>query len=56
MVYNANRLYLHKAQTSQKFNSMAVSNKGKVACHGYGFEDFPEAFDMYPFTDRTNSF
>ena len=55
MVYNANGLYLHEAQTSHKLNSTAVSNKGKVACHGYSFEEFPEAFDMYPFTDRTNS-
>ena len=24
-------------------------------CHGYSFEEHPEAFDMYPFTDRANS-
>ena len=55
MVYNANGLYPHKAQISNKFNSSAVSNKGILACHGYSFEEYPEAFDMYPFTDRANS-
>ena len=55
MVYNANGLYPHKAQISNKFNSPAVSNKGILACHGYSFEENPDAFDMYPFTDRENS-
>ena len=55
MVYNANGLYPHKAQISKEFNSLAVSNKGILACHGYSFEEYPEAFDMYPFTDRANS-
>ena len=47
MAYNANGLYPHKVQISNKFNSSAVSNKGVLAC--------PEVFDMYPFTDRVNS-
>ena len=40
---------------SNEFNSSAVSNKGILACHGYSFEENPDAFDMYPFTDRANS-
>ena len=32
-----------------------MSNKGILACHGYSFEENPDAFDMYPFTDRANS-
>ena len=55
MVYNANGLYPHKAQVSNEFNWSAVSNKGILACHGYSFEENPDAFDMYPFTDRGNS-
>ena len=55
MVYNANGLYPHKTRISNEFNSSAVSNKGILACHGYSFEEYPEAFDMYPFTDRANS-
>ena len=55
IVYNANGLYPHKAQISNKFNSSAVSNKGIFACHGYSFEEYPDAFDMHPFTDRANS-
>ena len=55
MVYNANGLYLHKAQLSKEFNSSAVSNKGILACPGYCFEEFPDATDMHPFTDRANS-
>ena len=55
MVYNANGLYPHKAHISNEFNSSAVSNKGILACHGYSFEVNPDAFDMYPFTDRANS-
>ena len=55
MVYNANGLYHHKAQISKEFNSSAVSNKGLLACHGYSFQEFPDAFDMHPFTDRANS-
>ena len=55
MVSNANGLYTHKAQISNEFNSSAVSNKGILACHGYSFEEYREAFDMYPFTDRANS-
>ena len=50
MVYNANGLYPHKAQISNEFNSSAVCNKGILACHGYCFEENPDAFDMYPFT------
>ena len=53
-VYNANGLYPHKAQISNEFNSSAVSNKGILVYHGYSFEEYPEAFDMYPFTDRAN--
>ena len=55
MVYNANGLYPHKAQISNEFNSSAVSNKGIIACHGYSFEEYPEAFDIYIFTDRANA-
>ena len=54
MVYNANGLYSHKAQISNEFNSLSVSNKVILACHGYSFEEFPDAFDMHPFTDRAN--
>ena len=32
-----------------------MSNKGTVDCHGYGFEEFTDAFELYPFTDRANS-
>ena len=31
-----------------------MSNKGILASHGYSFEKIPDAFDMYPFTDRAN--
>ena len=55
MVYNANGLYPHKAQISNEFNSSAVSNKEILACHGYNFEEYPDAFDMHPFTDRAKS-
>ena len=55
MVYNANGLYPHKAQISNEFTSSSVSNKGILACHGYSFEEYPDAFDMHPFTDRANS-
>ena len=55
MVYNANGLYPQKARISSEFNSSAVSNKGKLACHGYSFEEYSDAFDMHPFTDRANS-
>ena len=54
VVYNANGLYPHKAQISNEFNSSAVSNKGILACHGYSFEEYPDAFEMHPFTDRAN--
>ena len=55
MFYNANGLYHHKAQLSNQFNSSAVSYRGILAGHGYNFEEFPDAFDMHPFTDRANS-
>ena len=55
MVYNANGLCPREAQKSNKFNSSAVSNNGIIACHGYSFEKFPDAFEMHPFTDRANS-
>ena len=54
MVYNANGLYSHKAQISIKFYSSGVSNKAILACHGYSFEKYPEAFDLYRFTDRAS--
>ena len=54
VVYNANGLYPHKAQISNEFNSSAVSNKGILVCHGYSFEEYPDAFEMHPFTDRAN--
>ena len=53
MVYNANGFHPHKAQISNKFNTSAVSNK--LACHGYIFEEYPDAFDMHPFLDGANS-
>ena len=52
---NANGLYPHKAQISNEFNLSAVSKKSMLACHGYTFEDFPDAFGMHSFTDRANS-
>ena len=55
MVYNANGLYPNKAQISNEFNSSAVSNKGILACQGYKFEEYLEAFDMYPLIVRANS-
>ena len=55
MAYNANGLYPHKAPLSNELNSSLVSNEGILACHGYIFEEYPEAFDMYYFTDRANS-
>ena len=55
MIFNANGLYPHTAHILSEFNSSAVSNKGTNACHGYSFEDFPDAFDMHPFTDRAKS-
>ena len=55
MIYNANGLYPHQPQISNKINSSAVSNKGILACHGYSFEEFPGVFDMHSFTDRANS-
>ena len=32
-----------------------MSNKGTFVCHGYSFGEYPDAFDMHPFTDRANS-
>ena len=32
-----------------------MSNKIIIVCLGYSFEEFPDAFDMHPFTDRANS-
>ena len=32
-----------------------MSTKGKLVRHGYSFEEFPEAFDMYTLIDRANS-
>ena len=31
-----------------------MSNKGILACHGYSLEEYPDAFDMHPFTYRAN--
>ena len=47
--------YILIKHISNKSNSSAVSNKGIFSCHGYSFEEFPDAFDMHPFTDRANS-
>ena len=55
MIYNAKELCPLEAQKSNEFNSSALSNNGIIACHGYSFEEFPDAFDMHPFTDRANS-
>ena len=38
-----------------ELNLSAGSDKGIVACHAYSFEDFPDAFDLQPFTDRANA-
>ena len=54
-VYNVNGLYHHKAKITNEFNSSVVSIKGILPCHRFSFEENPEAFDMYPFTDRANS-
>ena len=56
MADNVKGSYHHKAQMSNDLNSSAVSNKRKIACHGYSFEGYPDSFDMHPFTDRANSF
>ena len=55
MVFNNNGSYPPKAQISNEFNSSAVSNKGIPACQRFSFEEYPDAFDMHPFTDRANS-
>ena len=55
MAYNANGLYPTKAEMSNEFNSSAVSNKGILECYWYSFEEYPEAFHMYPFPDRANA-
>ena len=54
MCYNANG-FSHKPQKSNEFNSSAVSNNGILACNGYSFEEFSDAFPMHPFTNRANS-
>ena len=53
-VYLATGLYHHKAQISNELNSSAVSNNKILACHGYSFEEYPDAFDMHPLTDGAN--
>ena len=55
MVYNAKVFYPHKVQISNEFNSSAVIIRGILACHGYNFEEFLEAFDLYPFANRAYS-
>ena len=51
MAYNTNGLDAYEAQKSNEFKSSAVSSKGIIACHEFSFEEFPDAFDMHPFTD-----
>ena len=49
-------LYPHKAHISNKFESLAVSNKGMLACQGYSLlKNFRKNFDMYSFAGRSNS-
>ena len=55
MAYNANGLYPHRAQILNKFNSLALSKKEILACHGYSFEEFPDSFQLHSFTDRAKS-
>ena len=55
MVYTANGIYPLKVKITNDINSLAVSNKGILACHGYSFEEYPEAFDMYLSSDRAIS-
>ena len=55
MFYNANVLSPHKSQISNDLTWSAVSIEGILACHGYSFEEFCDAFDMHPFIDRANS-
>ena len=54
MFYNAIWFFSHKAQILNEFNLSAVSIKGILPCNGYSFEDIPEAFDVYPFTEGAN--
>ena len=54
MVYLATGLYHHKAQISNEINSSAVSINRILACHGYIFEEYPDAFDMHLLTDGAN--
>ena len=43
VVYIARWIYPHKAQISNESKSPAVSNKEILDCHGYNFEEHPEA-------------
>ena len=52
MVYNANGLYHHNAQTSNEFKSSEVNNKKIVAYHGYSFAEYLEGIDMHLFPPR----
>ena len=38
-----------------EFNSLAVTKKRTLACHGYSFGEISDAFAMHPFTDKANS-
>ena len=40
-----------KKKILNEFNS----SSGILACRGFTFEEFPEAFDLCPITDRANS-
>ena len=52
--YTANGLYPHEAYIEQ-IRFVGSEDNGILACHGYNFEEFPDAFDRQPFTDRANS-
>ena len=55
MAYNVNGFYPHKAQISSDFNLSALSNKIILARNGCSFEEYTDALDMHPFTDRANA-
>ena len=49
MAYNADGLYPDRAKKIERIHGY------NFVCHGYSFEEFPDAFHMHPFTDRANS-
>ena len=55
MAYNVNGSYPHKAQTSSDSKMSALSKKRILARQGYSFEEYTDAFDMHPFTNRANA-